>query len=135
MQQIVDIARGYIGTAFHHQGRRPGVGLDCAGIVICAAWQAGIGIDDIEGYGERPEPQVLLRHLADQLVRVEVGSIAEAEPGTVDAFWIGSRSRVQHLQIITGEGTMIGVEQDGEVEERAIPQGWADRLHSVWRMP
>lgn len=36
-EDIVRVARSYLGTPFHHRGRLPGVGLDCAGILVCAA--------------------------------------------------------------------------------------------------
>ena len=36
-QQIIDCARTYLGTPFHHQGRLKGVGVDCIGLVVGVA--------------------------------------------------------------------------------------------------
>ena len=33
----VRVARTYIDTPFQHMGRLPGVGLDCAGVLVCVA--------------------------------------------------------------------------------------------------
>ena len=35
--RLIEVARGYVGTPFHHAGRLPGVGLDCIGVPVCAA--------------------------------------------------------------------------------------------------
>ncbi len=40
-EDFVRVARSYIGTPFHHQGRLPGVGLDCAGVIVCALAECG----------------------------------------------------------------------------------------------
>ena len=34
---IIAIARACLGTPFRHQGRIPGVALDCAGLVVAVA--------------------------------------------------------------------------------------------------
>jgi cell wall-associated NlpC family hydrolase len=52
---IVAFARGCIGTPFLHRGRLPGVGIDCLGIVICAARAFGLVASDFD---VGPYPQV-----------------------------------------------------------------------------
>jgi cell wall-associated NlpC family hydrolase len=55
------IARSYIGTPYHHMGRQPGIGLDCAGVVICAAREAGlVAADfDVPAYTRSPDGRML----------------------------------------------------------------------------
>lgn len=36
-RDVVGFARSLLGTPFHHQGRKPGVGIDCAGVPIVVA--------------------------------------------------------------------------------------------------
>ena len=36
-QKIVETARGYIDTPFAHMQRKPGLGIDCAGVLVCVA--------------------------------------------------------------------------------------------------
>lgn len=55
--EFIAYVRGLVGTRFHHQGRLPGVGLDCPGPLICACWHFGIKprTFDVTGYPERPD--------------------------------------------------------------------------------
>jgi cell wall-associated NlpC family hydrolase len=52
---IIAYARGCVGTPFLHRGRLPGVGIDCLGIVICAARAFGLVPSDFD---VGPYPQV-----------------------------------------------------------------------------
>jgi len=54
---VIQCARGMLGTPWMHQGRMPGVALDCAGLVICVARQLGIVSQqfDINGYSRVPD--------------------------------------------------------------------------------
>ena len=40
-KNMIAAARACLGTPFHHQGRMPGVGLDCIGLVIVALARCG----------------------------------------------------------------------------------------------
>ncbi len=58
---IVRIARSYIGTPFHHAARAPGIGLDCAGVLICVARELGL-VDlnfDVPAYVQSPDGSML----------------------------------------------------------------------------
>ena len=54
---VVAAARGHRDTPWQHQGRLPGVALDCAGLLICVARQLGLVAPDfdINGYGRVPD--------------------------------------------------------------------------------
>jgi len=58
---VVATARLEVGTKWVHQGRRPGVALDCAGLVICTARRLGLVADDFDigGYGRYPDGSML----------------------------------------------------------------------------
>lgn len=68
----VEIARSYIDTPFHHQGRVPGVGLDCVGLVICVARELGkLPPDfDVTGYARQPDGAMLMHHLHEHLIEI-----------------------------------------------------------------
>lgn len=57
-QQIAAAARSYVGTRYGDQGRMPGTMLDCIGVPMCAAWDAGIKPRDfdIRGYCRTATP-------------------------------------------------------------------------------
>lgn len=50
-------ARTQLGVPWRHQGRLPGVALDCAGLVICAARALGLVpvTFDVNGYSRVPD--------------------------------------------------------------------------------
>jgi cell wall-associated NlpC family hydrolase len=55
--KVVEQARSWIGTPYHHQARLKGVGVDCIGLIIGCAWELGL-IDpsfDIRGYTKNPD--------------------------------------------------------------------------------
>lgn len=53
---VVRVARSYIGTPWHHMARRPGVGLDCAGVIVCVARELGLVVADFDGPAYKPTP-------------------------------------------------------------------------------
>ncbi len=54
---VVAAARTHLGTRWRHQGRLPGVALDCAGLVIVVARQLGLvpADFDVNGYSRAPD--------------------------------------------------------------------------------
>jgi len=48
--EILAAARACLGTPFLHQGRIPGVALDCAGLVVAVAQAIGADYVDRTGY-------------------------------------------------------------------------------------
>lgn len=58
---VAEAARRMLGTPWMHQGRMPGVALDCAGMVICVARELGIVAPDydVNGYSRVPDGSML----------------------------------------------------------------------------
>ncbi len=70
-QNIVDVAKTYIGTPFHHLGRIKDVGIDCVGIIICVAKELNIPLiiyPEFEKYGRRSKQRSLLEYMNDQFI-------------------------------------------------------------------
>lgn len=128
---IIDAARTFLGTPFHHQGRAKGAGIDCIGLLVGAASEAGIAIQDRIDYPRQPIPAELLADLAANLDPVE-----SMEPSVADVlvFWIADEWTPQHVGLATDVG-MIHAWAGGRqrVQEHGMTQGWRARLHSVWR--
>lgn len=57
----VRVARSYIDTPWHHRGRTPGLALDCAGVLVCAARDLGtVAPDfDVPDYTRAPDGTLL----------------------------------------------------------------------------
>ena len=127
---IAQAARSYRGTPFRHQGRQPGVALDCAGVVLCAAWAAGITVPDFAAYGKLPESDMLLGRLREACVQVLA---TEAIPGDLALFQFRA-GLPTHLAVLTGDDRMVHAwEQKDRVLWATMGRSWAARTHSHWR--
>lgn len=60
--EIVAYARTLVGTPFHHAGRLPGVGVDCAGVLVLAARQCALVSQsfDLPSYTQTPDGKTML---------------------------------------------------------------------------
>ena len=126
---LVEAARTYIGTPFHHQGRAKGYGVDCVGLVVCVARDAGYTVRDITAYGRDPDGASLVGAVAEQLERVD-----HPEPGDVLMFWVARPGLPQHVGICAGK-TMIHAPIGRRVCEHRLTRAMLDKLHSAWRFP
>lgn len=132
MSRLVEIARGYLGTPFHHQGRLPGVGLDCAGVVVCAARELGINVHDVKGYGRIPTNGMFPAAVEGHCYRI---AQADVQPG--DLMMFAFRTEPQHIAIVSrGEPTMlIHASSDvGKVVENRLDDTWQKRLRGCYRL-
>lgn len=125
-QAMADAARGMVGTPFHHQGRVPGVALDCVGVAMCAAWAAGIHVADISGYGRSPNDCQMRHELAQRCLEV-----AEPQSGDVVLFAL-HRGQAQHLAVIDGQHIIHAVNGRNVVRQEFAPR-WRKRVDSYWR--
>lgn len=94
---IVAQARAYIGTPFHHMGRQPGVGLDCAGLLVCVARALGLVAPDFDvpAYTPTPDGHSMLRWCGEYMQPVFYPLM---RPG--DAVLLITDLHPQHLAIL-----------------------------------
>lgn len=95
---IVACARSFLGTPFHHAERQPGIGLDCAGVLVCCAREQGLvepGFD-VPAYEARPDGRTLLAWCR-RYMGPEVGQEA-MQPG--DALVMITDTLPQHLGVV-----------------------------------
>lgn len=135
----VMIARRYLGTPFRHQGRLPGVGIDCVGVFICLARQLGwVSANfDITGYKRVPDGYSLMHHLHehfDEIERIEmqpgdfvcvafdkhphhVGVIGDYVHGGLSMIHASTRSNsvVEHRLVFNDEMRFVAAFRKGEV--------------------
>lgn len=131
--EIVEAARELLGTPFHHQGRAPGVGVDCVGLLVCVARALSLPHQDCRTYRRRPEGDRLEHELAAAgLLRLEP---EEAQVGDALAFWIRRRRDVQHAGIMTDVGLLHTWAATGKVVEHGMNDFWRARTSSAWRFP
>lgn len=124
---VVNAAASYVGTPFQHQGRLPGVGLDCVGLVLCAFWESGYQPHEYQRYGRIPHPRVMRRELLKECDEVK----APWTPG--DILWFRIRSYPQHLALWTGKDMIHAFEKLGAVRRQPIDASWTAYLETVLR--
>lgn len=125
-----DAAKDFIGTPFHWGARKPGIGLDCAGLIVCSANAAGFELKDWRGYGDRSAPE----HIARFIEQTSEVPIEEAQPGDVMVFWIKRKDQPLHLGILTDDETVIHTHTSiKQVVEEPIGR-WRDRIWGVYRL-
>lgn len=126
---LIAAARACLATPFRHQGRIPGRGLDCVGLVVHAAHAAGLDLIDTLAYGRSPcrnmlqaalDAQPALRHVTDR------------QPG--DILMMRFAGEPQHLAILTADNTIVHAYAAIErVCEQRLAQVWAARIVRVYR--
>lgn len=128
---VISAARVCIGTPFRHQGRLPGVGLDCAGLGIVAAKAVGIEIKDFSGYPRLPFDG-MLKKMFDEQDCLRQLSINNAMPGDVLLMRISAAP--QHVAILSYNGFMIHAYQGvGKVVEQRIDDFWKRKIVAAYR--
>lgn len=128
--RVVDAAREWLGTPFHHQGRVLGVGVDCVGVVIGVARQLGISDFDLTGYGHRPDSRLLERMAGELMIEVPV---AAARPG--DVLLIEVDGMPQHLGFVTELGLLHAYAPLRRVVEHRMDDGWRARVLAAFSLP
>lgn len=123
---IIDEARSWVDTPYHHQGRLKGVGVDCVGLVIGVGRALGICSFEFFSYERSPDPTILLGHLREQLTRGNV-----PQRGSILLF--SFTREPQHFGIYTGvDDTIIHAYSCAKkVEEAPFDIIWKRRMLSV----
>lgn len=146
----IETLRSYIGTRFRHQGRAKGkhMGVDCIGLLVCAATDLGIarGSDRIRGYSRTPinnDFDKWAGKFAKKLPYNRLQPLSwQLEPGDVITFWIDEPSIPRHVAVYTGINssgyeTMIhsyAKEDRGVVEMPIDPGYWTQRVSNTFRL-
>jgi cell wall-associated NlpC family hydrolase len=112
--RLVHHARDYLGVPWRHLGRSR-AGVDCIGLVLLAAADAGRPLPDPAPYQREPQGQRLLDGIRDHARRVP-----SAEPGDILVFRMGLYGG--HVGIATDHRTYGGP---------AVLHAFAPRRHVV----
>ena len=128
IEKMIETARACEGTPFHHQGRAPGLGLDCIGLIVVALQSVGVQVDDRTDYRPRPDGVSLIAALkAHGARRVET-----IEPGDVLVFRYDQQP--QHVALAVSFNRLIhAFAPAGKVVESETGAYWLRRLVAVYR--
>lgn len=140
-ERMVACARAQLGVRFAHQGRNPASGLDCLGLLMAAAKQAGVTLNghcpsvlDERHYGSRPDVEHLQAMLERYLQPVDFPDIG-------DVLLLRVAGRAQHLALasdypVEGELGMIHAYATARcVVEHRLDAQWRSQIAQVYRLP
>jgi NlpC/P60 family putative phage cell wall peptidase len=127
-EQMIAAARKCLGTPFHHQGRRPRLGLDCIGLIVVALRAAGFDVRDRTDYARRPDGRSLIAALTEH------GAVPASGIEAGDILLFRYDSQPQHAALATAPDRMIhSFAIAGEVVETIIGDYWRRRLNGIYR--
>jgi cell wall-associated NlpC family hydrolase len=132
---FIAAARALVGTPFQHQGRLPGIGLDCVGVILVAARAAGKDIGDDTAYARRPDTNLLLRHIRENGLK-PVG-MANLNPG--DLIVMAFDANPQHIAIVSevpeNQPPVVihSAANYRKVVEHSLAAGWRGKVVHAWR--
>lgn len=128
--EFISAARRYIGTPFQHQARLPGVGLDCAGVVVCALQECGYAVNDRQGYGRIPSQGIFTHAIVEHCDTIQQSDVL---PG--DLMMFAFRDEPQHIAVVAENNMLIHAYQDvGRVVENSLDATWQSRLCGCYRL-
>lgn len=136
-EDIVRAARGWIGTPYHHQASRRGVGCDCLGL-LRGIWRETVGPEPepAPAYGpdwaEASGREDLLHAAARHLVAIPC---REAGAGDVLLFRWRARLPAKHCAVLAGNGRMIHAHDGAAVTDVALSAWWERRIAGAFRFP
>lgn len=126
---IVEQARSLLDTPFKHQGRVAGVGVDCAGLIVCTFKKLGIPYNDFCGYPRTPYAGMLKKSLDEQPA---IKQVFDYQAG--DILLIKIVKDPQHLAIFAGETIIHSYLTVGKVVEHGFSENWKRRVIAIYRV-
>lgn len=121
-----------LGVRFHHQGRHPEAGLDCAGLCVCSAIKCGYKPADLTTYKRVPSSSDFVKLILQNCDEVSFG---EERPG--DLWLFSFADDPQHIAIQTESSPMTMIHAYAplkKVVEHGMDKVWLARRHSVYRI-
>jgi NlpC/P60 family putative phage cell wall peptidase len=140
---VVAQARLWLGTPYHHQGRRRGAACDCIGLILGVGRELGFkslpSEKQMPPYTRIPHNHVAERTADGYLVTVEGANARSAKPGQIGIFYWRDKGHGQHFCIFgwddsAGRKTMIHAYQKlgMRVHEAGFSEFWQRRLLKVY---
>ncbi|MBX9684445.1 MAG: C40 family peptidase [Hyphomicrobium sp.] len=136
-ERVVALARSWVGTPYHHQASRKGIGADCLGLVR-GVWRDLYGRDpDVAAdysadWAEASGIETMLEGAARHLINCDAQRLA---PGYVVVFRLRTGTVAKHAAIVASETTMIHAMEGGLASEVALTVWWRRRIAGAFRFP
>lgn len=134
-EDIINAAKECLNTPFMHQGRLPGIALDCAGVLVYCFQKLGLPFNDEMGYPRNPYDGQLDKILA---VQPSLFEVPKSEMRAGDVLSMRIKSAPQHIAIhagqVRGHNYIIhGSSEHGKVCHHRLCDVWGARIVHVYR--
>lgn len=134
---VVQIARSWLGTPYHHQASCRGVGADCLGLVRGVLRElygndAEVPPAYSRDWAEASQTETMLDAAKRHLASVEVDNI---NAGDVVIFRYRRRTLAKHAGIMTDHSHFIHAMEGGPVSEVALTHWWRRRIAAAFSFP
>lgn len=135
---VVEAARGWLGTPYEHQASCLGAGADCLGLVR-GIWRELVGEEPMAvpaytpDWSEPSRDEVLLRAVGRHFLPV-----AQMQLGDVLVFRLKSGGVAKHLAVVSALGAqkkIIHAYSGRGVVETPLSTAWEGRIAGVFRFP
>jgi NlpC/P60 family putative phage cell wall peptidase len=134
--KVIEIARSWLGTPYHHQASLKGVGCDCIGL-IRGIYKEIYGIEIVPApysrdWGDHSKNESILEAGEKYLEEVP---IVDSLPGDVIAIrWI-KQGIAKHAAILSFNGRMIHSYEGSGVVETNIVNTWSSKFIRAFKFP
>lgn len=133
---IIAAASECLRTPFRHQARVPGLGIDCAGLLVHCFKALDLPFNDELGYPRSPYDGMLEKILDAQPSLVRINK-RDAQPGD----WLVMRIKTapQHIALYSGNRhgypyIIHASSEHGEVVNHRLDELWRPRVVCAYRM-
>lgn len=148
-QQWLEALRNYLGVPFLHQGRTK-AGLDCVGLLGCAADDLGIPNEvqaSLKDYARAPDSTMFELKIKTMLEAIPYSRLqafnVQFKPGDIFSFWVDKPGKPRHVAVYMGKDgngneTMlhsIATKPHCVVEQPINHSFWVPRIHGAWKLP
>ena len=134
---ITALARGWLGTPYHHRASVRRAGCDCIGLVR-GIWRELYGSEaETSGpytgdWAEATGSEALLAAAQRHLTPV---AVAAAQPGDVLIFRFRARAIAKHAAVLVEDGRMIHAQEGVPVSEVHLGPWWRRRIAGAFVLP
>lgn len=149
-ERIVEVARSWIGTPYHHQASLKGVGCDCLGL-IRGVWREVYGAEHEQippysmDWAEASKRETLYEGAKRYLLEVDIThalrgkGVERAQVGDIVLFRMKEKGPAKHCGFVATDGkqrTLIHAYSGGyKVREEPLTLAWALRAAYAFRFP
>ena len=135
--RVIEVARSWTGTPYHHQASLKQVGADCLGLVR-GVWREIYGYDAASppaysaDWAEASKQETLLMAARRYLRPV---AIEDMQPGDVLVFRFRDGLPAKHTGILVSPSTMVHAAEGGPATEIALAPWWRRRIAGAFLFP